>query len=111
MGSGHRTRGLIMVVCCVIAAAAWAGVLMLLKQHDVVHNPRVFKLLGFPLAGAVIVALVGLAKLVLGRPLGEIGRAWDEIAGWQRELVGPFVVAVAVVVIITAVGVMITLMM
>ena len=67
----------------------------------------------FPFAGAVIFALIGLAKLVLGRSLGEIGRAWDELelAGWQRGLAGLLVVAVAVVVIMTAVGIVITLMM
>lgn len=111
MGRGDRTRGLIMLVGCVVAAAAWAGVLALLKQHEVVENPRVFRLLGFPLAGAAIVALVGLAKLVLGRSLREIGRGWDELAGWQRGMVGLLVVAIAVAVIVTAVGLAITLMM
>lgn len=70
----HRRRGVVMLVGCVLAAAAWAGLLAVPKDHDIVRNPRVFKVLGFPLAGAVIVALFGLAKLVLGRSLGEIGQ-------------------------------------
>lgn len=100
-----------MLVGSVLAAAAWAVVLMLLKRYDVVANPRIYKLLGFPLAGTAIVALVGLAKVVLGRSLGEIGRGWDELAGWQRGLVGLLVVAIAVAVIMTAVGIAITVMM
>lgn len=108
---GQRQRGFVMFVCAVVGAAAWAGVLAVLKDHDIVRNPRVFKLLGFPLAGAAIAALVGLAKLVLGRSLAEIGRGWDELAGWQRGLLGVLVVAIALAVIMTAVGFAITVMM
>jgi hypothetical protein len=86
-------------------------VLWLLKEHEVVGNPKVFKVLGFPLALAVFVAVMGLAKLVLGRSLGEMARDWDNLAGWQRGVVGLIVVALAIVVIMTAVGIMIVVMM
>ncbi len=111
MASGDRKRGLIMLITAVVGAAAWAGLLMVLKDHDLVRNPRVFKVLGFPLAGAAIVALFGLAKLVLGRSIAEIGQSWDDLKGWQRGLLGTFIVGLAVAMIITIVGFAITVMM
>jgi hypothetical protein len=111
MASGDRKRGLIMVVAAVVAAAAWAGFLAVLKDHDIVRNPRVFKVLGFPLGGAAIVALFGLAKLVLGRTLAEIGQGWDDLKGWPRGLLGTFIVGIAVAMIVTVVGFAIAVMM
>jgi hypothetical protein len=55
-------------------------------------------------------SLVGLAQLVFGRTLGELARAWDDIAGWQRLIVGLLVVGIALTVIITGIGVALTLL-
>lgn len=107
----HRTRGLIMLVSCLVGAAVWAGVLALLGTYGVVDYPRVYKILGLPFAAATVMALIGLAQLVFGRTLGELARAWDDIAGWQRLIVGLLVVGVALTIIITMVGVAITLLM
>lgn len=107
----HRKRGLVLLLTCAPAATGWALVLGLLGDHHVIESPLVFKLLGFPLAIAIIVALLGLAQLVFGRTFGELARAWDEMAGWQRGVVGTIIVAIAVVAIITAAGLAITLLM
>lgn len=107
----HRKRGLNVLVICVVGAALWAGLLALLGRYDVVHSPRIYRILGIPFAGATIVALVGLAQLIFGRTLGELARAWDDMAGWQRLLTGLIVVAIAVTLFVTAAGLAITLLM
>lgn len=100
MGPGHRTRGFVMLVCCVLAAAAWAGVLTLLKRYEVVENPRGFRLLSFPFAGDDR----HTDRPRTARPRSTTRRdwpGWNELAGWQPGLVGLPVVAIAVDVIVT----------
>lgn len=48
---------------------------------------------GWALPGAV--ALAGLVQLVSGVPFSELSRRWDELAGWQRGVLGTLIFILA----------------
>lgn len=95
-----------LVAVGVASVALWALVLAQLRDVSV----RWLRVCAIPLALGQLVGVVGLAKLVLGRTFGELAEAWDHMAGWQRGLVGTFVVALATVAFIAMAGVAIVVL-
>lgn len=55
-----------------------------------------------PLALPGAYALMGILEIVAGVPFSEIGQKWDDLAGWQRGILGTVVVIVAFALIIVA---------
>ncbi len=53
-----------------------------------------------PLAIPGVYALIGLLEVIAGVPFVEIATKWDSLAGWQRGLLGLFIVACAFAVVI-----------
>jgi len=53
---------------------------------------------GFAIPGAL--ALVGLIQLVSGVPFNELASSWDNLAGWQRGILGLIIVLVACSIIV-----------
>ncbi len=51
-----------------------------------------------PLALPGAWALMGLLEVVTGVPFTQVAQKWDELAGWQRGVLGVLVVIVAFVV-------------
>ncbi|MCW5806565.1 MAG: AbgT family transporter [Deltaproteobacteria bacterium] len=96
----QRKHGLWLVAISAAVLLANGLVLMLVKEHGLVSDPKTLGILGMPFAVAAVAALVGLAKIVVGRTFGELARAWDDLAGWQRGIVGLLVVGVAFVVLV-----------
>ncbi len=51
-----------------------------------------------PLAIPGAFALIGLLELVTGVPFQHTAQKWDELAGWQRGILGLVVVVIAFIV-------------
>lgn len=48
-----------------------------------------------PLAIPGVYALMGLLEIIAGVPFSQIATKWDALAGWQRGILGTFVVILA----------------
>lgn len=48
-----------------------------------------------PLAIPGVYALIGLLEIIAGVPFVEIAEKWDSLAGWQRGVLGLFIVVCA----------------
>lgn len=48
-----------------------------------------------PLAVPGAYALMGMLEIVAGVPFSEIAQKWDDLAGWQRGILGTVVVIIA----------------
>ena len=48
-----------------------------------------------PLAIPGVYALIGLLEIIAGVPFIEIAATWESLAGWQRGLLGLFIVVCA----------------
>jgi hypothetical protein len=64
-------------------------------------TPNAFLMI--PLATPAAWGLAGLLEVVTGLEFTQIARKWDELAGWQRGVLGLLVVALAVVVMMGAI--------
>jgi len=52
--------------------------------------------------------LIGLAELASGRAFGELARDWDELAGWQRGVLGVAIVGIVGAAIVLGIGVVLS---
>lgn len=55
-----------------------------------------------PLAVPGAYSLMGVLEIITGVPFLEIAQKWDNLAGWQRGILGLLIVLVAIFVMITA---------
>jgi hypothetical protein len=76
-------------------ALVFAMILSYFKQHGLKAGTNPLKIIGPALPGAF--ALVGLVELCTGMHVAEVASAWNALAGWQRGILGIFIVAVAFV--------------
>jgi len=98
----RRSAIVIAVMVPVVIASAWA--LTRIGAHMWVKY-----LLAAPFAIAYIACIASIAGFVLGRPLGELDAAWNEMAGWRRGVLGLVICALAILLLVGLGGVIITL--
>ena len=79
------------------ACLAW-GLVALIRSQG--YTPTGFAMIPLALPGAW--ALTGLLEVVTGVEFGRIAQKWDELAGWQRGVLGLLVVALAFAVLMGA---------
>ena len=80
-----------------VGGVGFAGVLVFfnwLRRQG--WMPTGFGMIPLGLPGAY--ALMGLLEVVTGVPFTQVARKWDDLAGWQRGVLGLLVVAIAIVV-------------
>lgn len=65
------------------------------------YTPNAFAMI--PLATPAAWGLAGLLEVVTGLPFTGIAQKWDDLAGWQRGVLGLLVVALAFVVMMGAI--------
>lgn len=58
------------------------------------YAPTSFALIPFALPGAY--ALIGILEIIVGVPFVDLADRWDDLAGWQRGILGTLVVAMAI---------------
>jgi hypothetical protein len=86
----------------IVVGALWVGLVLLLSDRGVeLYGPG----LGVPL----LPVLIGLIEVVSGKRFGQLAQSWDELAGWQRFLLGLFIAALAIAVIGGGIGVVLAL--
>ena len=51
---------------------------------------------------------IGFIELVTGRPYRQLAQAWMALKGWQRGVIGTFIVLAAIVIMIVGMGVVFT---
>lgn len=82
-------------------ALVFALILSYFMSHGLgTGNP--FKIIGPAIPGAF--ALTGLVEMTVGMPITEVSSAWDELAGWQRGVLGILVVVLAFVLMMAGVA-------
>lgn len=100
-----RKKGIIKILIGIIAFIVISFLVVWLTRHG--YTPRTFMLivLGTPVA----IGFVGLLEVLMNRPFSEMEDWWNNIKGWQRVLIGVFVVIVVFGIIIVGVSVATTL--
>ena len=91
---GIRSAGAIKVALGTAAAVAVGIFVAWLRGKG--YSPNMFAMIPLALPGAW--ALMGLLEVVTGVPFTQVAQKWDELAGWQRGVLGVLVVIVAFVV-------------
>ena len=90
-----RKRGLKLLVIAGCLFAAGVILLLWLSSHaHSVHFPIVG--MSFPLA----VALIGSIELITGAPFQRLADSWMSLRGWQRGVLGTFIVLVSFAIIL-----------
>ncbi|HET9862385.1 MAG TPA: hypothetical protein VFP37_03020 [Steroidobacteraceae bacterium] len=84
--------GVLVVIICLTVLKGGLG--------DPAHGGP-FKLIVLGVPGAI--ALAGLIELVTGTQFQKVAGAWDELAGWQRGVLGTLIVTVAFLLMIAGV--------
>ena len=51
---------------------------------------------------------IGFIELVTGRPYRQLAQAWMALKGWQRGVIGTFIVLATIVIMIVGMGVIFT---
>lgn len=98
-----RIRGLKLIGIGAVLAAAFVTFLMIdFKRGRQWYGPG----LGAP----ALPLLVGLVEAISGRSFASLSRAWDELAGWQRFLLGVTIAALATVTFIVIGGTIVTIL-
>jgi len=67
-----------------------------------------YRLNGFALitiAGPAAWGLVGLLEVIMNRPFSEMEDWWDSLKGWQRGIIGLFVVFIAIVLLFSSIAI------
>lgn len=83
-------------VCAIFVAVSKAG-------HEF-NNP--FKLIS-PCIPFVYFC-IGFIELITGRPYRQLAQAWMALKGWQRGVIGTFIVLAAMAIMIVGIGVVFT---
>jgi len=90
--NAERRRGLWLLFGGLAAIGAWVVLVQLVRPHV----PRSWQqILYAPMAVGALLALVGLAKVLLGRTLRELAQQWDSMSSLRQLLFGSLVVALA----------------
>ena len=98
MDRSVRTKGILKFVAFGSAAVAIGVAVYSLAQRWGHAPPREF-LIFLAVPGAY--ALVGLIEAISGSPFQEFSKRWDQLAGWQRGVVGLAVVIFAFAILVT----------
>jgi hypothetical protein len=92
MFTGTRGRGVIKLGAGIFGAILVGFVIYFIRQKKLVPA-SLFAMIPLAMPGAY--ALVGLLEAITGVPFAEISSKWDELAGWQRGILGLLVAALA----------------
>jgi len=98
----RRSAIALAVMVPIVIASAWA--LTRISAHTWTRY-----LLAAPFTIAYIACIASLAAFVLGRPLGELDTAWNQMAGWRRGLLGLVICALAILLLAGLGGMIVTL--
>jgi hypothetical protein len=93
-----RLHGLRLVGIGGAILAAWMAIVFFVWSHGRV-------LWGPGLGAPGVLFLVGLVEVVSGRSFVALARAWDDLRGWQRFVLGVVIVAIAFAVFVIIGGV------
>ncbi len=94
-----RRRAVKIIAVGAIIAVAWTAVVL------VFFADWGRTLWGPGLGAPAVPLLVGLVELVSGRSFAELAQSWDDLAGWQRGILGLVIVARAVLAVMVAAGI------
>ena len=75
----------------IVALFAVSGFVYWLQLQG--YSPNSFALMG--LAAPVAIGLVGFLEVLMNRPFSEMEEWWNNLKGWQRGVLGLFVVILA----------------
>src|SRR5262245_60489158 len=98
MTQNIRLMGLLKLVA---GSLVFAAIVSYFMSHGLPTGSP-FKIIGPAIPGAF--ALVGLVEMTVGMPITEVSSAWDELAGWQRGILGTLVVVLAFVLMMAGVA-------
>jgi hypothetical protein len=93
-----RKRGLIMFV---IGGIVFAGILCLMYWLSAHNHQFNLEVIGASLP--FVVACIGFIELVSGAPYYQLARRWMDLQGWQRGVLGTFIVLASLVIILLVV--------
>ena len=97
-----RVKGLLKLLIGVIAGIA-AGYILYLMEEDSSTTTNMFYLAAMAMPAAW--GLGGLLEFIMNRPFSEMEIWWGSLKGWQRGILGLFVVILSFVLMISAVGI------
>jgi len=95
-----RVRGLMLLL---ISGTIFGGIIMWIISNtlgDLKAKPITLLILAAP--GAF--GLAGLIQLVTGVPFSQISDFWDNLKGWQRGVIGLFVVILSLGLLFLTIG-------
>jgi len=95
MTGSIRRRGAIKLFTGIVGAVLIWLVIYFVRLQGFV--PLSFTMIPLAVPGAH--ALVGLLEVITGIPFLEIATRWDQLAGWQRGVLGLLVVVLALAVV------------
>ena len=96
MGSSIRRKGFVKLAIGAVALIAVSFFVYWLQQQGYTPNSFALIALGTPVA----IGLVGMLEVLMNRPFSEMEDWWNNLKGWQRGVLGVFVVIVAFAVLI-----------
>ena len=88
------------VIGFVVTAILVALVIFLSSRGFQFKNPFYLIPLGVPFAYFSI----GMIEIITGSPFDRFAQAWMSLKGWQRGLLGTFIAVLAIIVIVSVVG-------
>lgn len=91
-----RKRAAVRVLVSALSGAVWISLLYYLMD-------RGYEVLGPGLGLPLLPFVYYLLELISGRPVPELARSWDALAGWQRGVLGTLVVLTVFAVMVTAI--------
>jgi hypothetical protein len=100
--AGFRKRAWIKVGIGVIGFALMFGLFFLIGMRFGYAPVNPFRMI--PLCIPFVYFCIGIIELVSGRPYRQLAAAWMSLRGWQRGVLGTFIILVAIVVMICAVA-------
>ena len=99
VNAGVRQKGLIKLVIGTVCEVLAGQFYLHLKAQGL--QPNIFLMIAVATPGAF--GLAGLLELVTGISFTDIAGRWDDLAGWQRGVLGVIVVVLAFVLMMVGV--------
>jgi hypothetical protein len=100
---GVKRVGLSLLGCIVLYGVSLLVESVLPEQS---HLKIMYGAVGMGLIFAIAYACIGFVEIVTGRPFSQLAKAWMELAGWQRGVLGVIIILGSIA-FATLVGIMV----